>query len=170
MGGERREGAQGHAFISYVREDRERVDRLQRVMEGAGVRVWRDTEAIWPGQDWKIEIRQAIEAGSLAFIACFSENTAHKSRTYQNEELILASEQMRLQPPGLSWLIPVRFAECSIPAFDLGAGRTLSSLQFVDLFDGPWEQGVPRLVGAVHRILVSAQGREPPSTRSGEST
>jgi glycine cleavage system regulatory protein len=33
----------GHAFISYVREDSLKVDMLQRALETAGVRVWRDT-------------------------------------------------------------------------------------------------------------------------------
>ena len=152
MSGQRNDDAQGHAFISYAREDRRRVDRLQGILESAGIRVWRDTANIWPGQDWKIEIRKAILTGSLAFIACFSENTELKDSSYQNEELILAVEQMRRRPPGVAWLIPVRFAECNVPAFDLGAGRTLDSLQRIDLFDSSWEGAVPRLVGAVVRI------------------
>ena len=146
-------GAPGHAFISYVHEDHERVNRLQTALEGVGIRVWRDTANLWPGQDWKIEIRNAITGGSLAFIACFSENTAARVTSYQNEELVLAVEQMRLRPPGHAWLIPVRFAECATPEFELGPGRTLDSLQRIDLFDGSWELGVRRLVGAVLRIL-----------------
>jgi chaperonin GroEL len=146
-------GAPGHAFISYVHEDHERVNRLQTALERAGIRVWRDTANLWPGHDWKIEIRNAITGGSLAFIACFSENTAARVTSYQNEELILAVQQMRLRPPGHAWLIPVRFAECATPAFELGPGRTLDSLQRIDLFDGSWELGIPRLVGAVLSIL-----------------
>jgi hypothetical protein len=121
----------GHAFISYVREDKERVDRLQGILESAGIRVWRDIDDLWPGQDWKIEIRNAITSGSLAFIACFSEHTQARQTSYQNEELLLAVDQVRLRPPGTVWLIPVRFADCTPPEFDLGAGRTLSSLQRV---------------------------------------
>ncbi len=146
-------GVPGHAFISYVREDRKRVDRLQGILEAAGIKVWRDTANLWPGQDWKIEIRRAITTDSLAFIACFSENSQAREKSYQNEELILAVEQMRLRAPGQAWLIPVRFAECDIPAFDLGAGRTLDSLQRVDLLDASWEHGGARLVAAVLRIL-----------------
>lgn len=143
----------GYAFISYAREDGERVDRLQSVLERAGIKVWRDTHNLWAGQDWKGEIRRAITAESLAFIACFSENTELKTKSYQNEELILAAEQMRLMPPGRVWLIPVRFAECSLPEFDLGAGRSLDSLHRVDLFDGSWDDNSARLVEAVLRIL-----------------
>jgi len=143
----------GHVFISYVREDRARVDHLQLALESAGVKVWRDTSDLWPGQDWKHEIRKAITAGSLVFLACFSEHGENKSRSYQNEELILAAEQMRLRRPGQSWLIPVRFAECTIPAYDLGAGRTMESLQRTDLFDGAWEGGLGRLVSTILGIL-----------------
>lgn len=153
MNGQHPGGAPGHAFISYVHEDRERVDRLQAVLEEAGIKVWRDTADLRPGQDWKIEISQAITARSLAFIACFSDNTESRDTSYQNEELILAVEQSRLRAPGDPWLIPVRFAECAIPAFDLGAGRTLDSLQRVDLFDGSWEPGIPRLITAIQGIL-----------------
>lgn len=143
----------GHAFISYVREDGSRVDRLQGILEAAGIRVWRDTANLGPGQDWKMQIREAITSSSLVFIACFSENSEMRQESYQYEELILAVEQMRSRRPGQPWLIPVRFAECQIPDFDLGAGRTLDSLQRVDLFGDSWETGAAKLVAAVLRIL-----------------
>jgi TIR domain len=89
----------GHVFISYVREDRQRVDRLQAILAQAGINVWRDTGSLWPGQDWQIEIRRAIMSRSLAFIACFSEHSDAKGVSYQNDELIVAVEQMRRRPP-----------------------------------------------------------------------
>ena len=170
VNGQYADGAPGYAFISYVREDCERVNRLETSLKLARIRVWRDTADLWPGQDWKIEIRRAIMAGNLAFIACFSENTERRVVTYQNEELILAVEQIRLRPPGQPWLIPVRFAECAVPEFDLGAGRSLDSLHRVDLFDGSWEHDILRLVGAVQRILPAhggAVGAPTASTASG---
>ena len=51
----------GHVFISYVREDSSEVDQLQQVLEAAGIRVWRDTADLWPGEDWRAKIRQAIQ-------------------------------------------------------------------------------------------------------------
>jgi hypothetical protein len=50
----------GHVFISHVREDSRSVDRLQAMLEAAGVRVWRDTADLWPGEDWRAKIRHAI--------------------------------------------------------------------------------------------------------------
>jgi hypothetical protein len=149
--------APGYAFLSYVREDRHRADRLQAILEAAGIRVWRDTSDLWPGTDWKLHIKDAITNGSFAFLACFSEHSASRSRSYQNEELVLAVEQMRLRAPGVAWLLPVRFANCDIPPFDLGANRTLDSLQFIDLYGDQWERGASRLVGAVTRILAAQQ-------------
>jgi hypothetical protein len=46
-----------HAFISYVREDSQYVDRLQQILEDAGISVWRDTSDLWPGQDWRVMIK-----------------------------------------------------------------------------------------------------------------
>jgi hypothetical protein len=120
---------ESHAFISYVREDADRVDRLQRILEAAGVKVWRDTADLWPGEDWRARIRQAITQNSLAFIACFSERSEAREVSGQNEELTLAIEQMRLRRPNRPWLIPVRFDDIDVPDIDIGGGRTLNSIQ-----------------------------------------
>jgi hypothetical protein len=70
----------GHAFISYVHEDAEQVDHLQTTLQAAGVRVWRDTEDLWPGEDWRAKIRAAITDDALVFIACFSSRSACQCR------------------------------------------------------------------------------------------
>jgi isopentenyl diphosphate isomerase/L-lactate dehydrogenase-like FMN-dependent dehydrogenase len=99
----------GHAFISYVREDAELVDQLQRKLEEAGIRVWRDTADLWPGEDWRARIRREITGNALAFIVCFSRRGIAREKSWQNEELVLAIEQLRLRNPDKPWLIPVRF-------------------------------------------------------------
>jgi hypothetical protein len=143
----------GHAFISYVREDSRRVDRLQKVLEAAGIGVWRDTGDLWPGEDWRAKIRHAISDGSIVFIGCFSHRSAARTKSYQNEELTLAVDEMRQRPAGEPWLIPVRFDDCDIPDRDIGGGRTLASIQRVDLFGGRGDEGRARLVAMVLQIL-----------------
>jgi WD40 repeat protein len=143
----------GHAFISYVREDAHRVDRLQRILEQAGISVWRDTADLWPGEDWRTKIRYAITDDALVFIACFSEASLARSKSYQNEEFVLAIEQLRLRRPDVPWLIPVRFDECDIPDRDIGGGRSLTSIQYADLFGEHFTEGADRLVQVVRRIL-----------------
>jgi hypothetical protein len=143
----------GHAFISYVREDASEVDQLQRALESAGVRVWRDTADLWPGEDWRERIRQAITQDALAFMACFSRNSVAREVSYQNEELLLAIEQMRLRRPGAPWLIPVRFSDCDIPDYSIGGNLTLRSIQRVDMFGDSFAEGAERVVAGVLRIL-----------------
>ena len=140
-------------FISYVHENSHDVDLLQQTLESAGVRVWRDTADLWPGEDWRAKIRHAITADALVFVACFSRQSNAREVSYQNEELILAIEQLRRRRPGEPWLIPVRFDDCQIPEFDLGAGRTLASIQRADLFGDRYHQDGARLVATVLRIL-----------------
>lgn len=143
----------GHVFISYIREDSIEVDRLQRLLESAGVRVWRDTADLWPGEDWRLKIRQAIRDNALVFLACFSRRGLIRRRSYQNEELILAMDQMRLRPPGEPWLIPVRFDECDIPDWQIGGGRSLAGIQRADLFGDGFDDAANRLTAAVLQFI-----------------
>jgi molecular chaperone DnaK len=143
----------GHAFISYVHENSLEADRLQHALESAGVRVWRDTTDLWPGQDWRANIRNAIVNDALVFLACFSSKSVARHRSYQNEELTLAIDQMRLRRPDEPWLIPIRFDICDIPDWDIGAGRSLASIQRADLFGDHVGESLTRLMIAVQRIL-----------------
>jgi hypothetical protein len=49
--------------------------------------------------------------------------------------------------------IPVRFDDCEIPDFDLGAGRMLAGVQRADLFGDSNQENASRLVTAIKRIL-----------------
>ncbi len=168
--GDEPDPAAGHVFISYARDDAAEVDRLQQRLEAAGIRVWRDTADLWPGEDWAAKIRQAITDDALVFVACFSSRSIARERTYQNQEVRLAVEQMRLRVPGEPWLIPVRLDDCEIPAFDIGGGRTLNAIQRADLFGPRSGENTARLIGAVERILgrrpgVGRQAAVRPSSR-----
>ncbi len=157
-GSQTRAGLAGHVFISYVREDSLQVDRLQQALEAAGAPVWRDTADLWPGEDWRAKIRHAITDDAFVFLACFSRKSLARKKTYQNEELTLAIEQLRLRRPGEPWLIPVRFDQCEIPDLGIGGGRTLTSIQRADLFGDHFENSVIRLIEAVKRILGHQAG------------
>ena len=115
--------------------------------------MWRDTADLWPGEDWRVIIRRAITDNALVFVACFSHASLARGKSYQNEELTLAIEQLRLRPPQNPWLIPVRFDECEIPDRDIGGGRTLTSIQRADLFGKRTNESAARLVASVLRIL-----------------
>jgi hypothetical protein len=146
-------GSAGHAFVSYVREDSRQVDWLQAALEAAGINVWRDIDDLWPGHDWRQEIRYAIKGNALVFIACFSTNSLTRERSYQNEELNLAIDELRLRRPGVPWLIPVRFDDCEVPDLHIGAGRTLGGLQRVDLFGERAHENARRLIEVIWGLL-----------------
>jgi hypothetical protein len=154
----------GHAFLSYVREDSGEVGKLQRMLETAEVPVWRDTASLWPGEDWRGRIRDAITRDALVFIACFSGHSAMRRTSYQNEELLLAIDQLRLRRPDDPWLIPVRFDNCDVPDLELGAGRTLASIQRADLFGPGRDLAAGRLVATAQRLL-----RQPTSPITGHT-
>jgi hypothetical protein len=150
----------GHVFISYIRDDSGDVDRLERALTVGGLQVWRDTAKLWPGDNWQIKIKQAIANDALVVIACFSRRSLARSVSYQNEELALAIDQVRLRQPGMPWLIPVRLDDCQVPDLDIGGGVTLRSLQWADLFGRSGPRDTARLVQVVHQILAQ-ESREP---------
>jgi hypothetical protein len=136
-----------HAFVSYVRDNQEQVDRLARDLRSGGAQLWLDREQIQPGQRWQQAIRRAIESGSF-FIACFSEEYASRATSYMNEELTLAIDVLRKRPTDRAWFIPVVFSGDSVPDRDIGAGETLRDLQWVDL-SHEWDDGIRRILDVI---------------------
>jgi TIR domain len=145
-------------FLSYAHEDAQAVDQLQAALEMAGIQVWRDRTQLWPGEDWQHKIRSAIIDDALIFVACFSKRSLTRRTSYQNEELTLALDELRRRRPDVPWLIPVRLDDCEIPDLALGAGRTLRSLQRVDLFGERREAEAARLVTTITRMLGLPEG------------
>jgi hypothetical protein len=146
-----------HVFVSYVREDSAQVDQLCAILEASRIPYWRDRTSLGPGDAWKAKIRDAIREGSLVFLACFSEFSRAKLKSHMNEELTLAVEEYRKMPPGRTWLIPVRFDDGDVPEWDLGAGRVLSDLNYVDLFGSAMAPQAASLVTTIHGVMGEKQ-------------
>lgn len=153
-----------HVFLSYIHEDKDRVDELQSTLEAAGFDVWRDKDQLFPGDNWELKIRQAIQGGTFVFVACFSSALKTRERSYQNEELVLAASEYRLRPMDTSWLMTVRFDECEITPVDLGMGRSLDrTIQRTDLFGERKPQELVRLAMAINRVMDSSPGAPSPA-------
>jgi hypothetical protein len=146
-----------HVFVSYVHEDDTEVDALCAVLEAAHIPYWRDRKSLGPGDAWKAKIREAIRNGSLVFLACFSDNSRAKDKSHMNEELTLAVDEYRKRPPGRTWLIPVRFDSGDVPEWDLGAGRTLTDLNYADLFGNRYAAEAASLVTTIHGVMGDKQ-------------
>jgi hypothetical protein len=150
----------GRVFISYVTEDSAAASRLRTALESAGFQVWRPSADLMPGADWRAGIREAISARAVVFLACFSRASLAREVSYQREELSLAIEQSRLRSREVPWLIPVRLEDCEIPDWDIGGGRTLRSLEYVDLFGARREAELSRLAATVSKAVDPARGKE----------
>lgn len=104
-----------------------------------------------------------VERPWLRMARARSGDSIARAKSYQNEELALAIEQLRMRVPEQPWLIPVRFDDCQIPDRDIGGGRTLNSIQRVDLFGTDFDNRAARLVA---QIRLTA-GPEPPLVTTG---
>ena len=87
-------------FVSYAREDEQAARRLYNDLKNSNLPIepWLDKEEILPGQDWKREIRKAINE-SIVFIPVFS-STSVKKRGYVQVEFKYGIEVLKEIPPG----------------------------------------------------------------------
>ena len=136
-----------HVFISYVRENKEVVDKLYQELKLRGIKVWLDRQNLGPGFRWKQVIREAIRGGDF-FIACFSKEYNDRVKTQMNEEITLAIEELRLHPNDQVWFIPLKLNKCEIPNRDIGAGETLKDLTYVELYED-WDTGIQRILNVI---------------------
>lgn len=143
-----------HIFVSYIRENSEEVERLCDEMKKHGVKVWLDRNEIKPGYRWKDAIREAIRGGDF-FIACFSKEYMDREKTYMNEELALAIQELRQYSTIRAWFIPLLLSECDVPDRSIGAGESLRDIQWVELYKD-WDAGIQRILEVIQPIRVKA--------------
>lgn len=137
----------GRVFISYVKEDKEQVEKLVKELKANEVEVWFAKEQLKVGELWENSIRHAIKNGSF-FIACFSDASNRRDVTYMRQELEWALDILRQKSFGSIWFIPVRLSDCQIPEYGIGNGKTLSALHWVDLFS-EWNDGIDKILKTI---------------------
>lgn len=139
--------ARKRIFVSYVREDLERVDALVLSLRQAGYDIWIDRSELRPGRRWQTEIRRSIENVDY-FLACFSPRY-WKNQSFMNEELILAVERFRQMPRTRDWFIPAMLEECELPDHSFGAGETLAgAMQYAD-FGTDWDAALRQVIAVL---------------------
>jgi HEAT repeat protein len=136
-----------HVFVSYVREDREIVDRLTKELVARGITVWLDRHDLEVGIRWADAIKRAIQEGKF-FMACFSKEYSKRSRTYMNEELTIAIDELRARPTDTAWFLPVLLDDTGIPQRAISKAEDLTSIQAVKLYED-WKQGIRRILRAL---------------------
>jgi len=133
-------------FIAYADEDVGAVRRLNDTLRDKHFDAWFDKAKLLPGQNWPRAIETAIHTSDF-FVACFSPHAVVKRGSFQSE-LRFALECARQMPLDEIYLIPVRLADCVVPA------SVSRNIQYVDLFPD-WDAGLRRLLA-----VLSAEARK----------
>ncbi len=133
-------------FISYAREDQQRVEALYQKLLAAGYQPWLDREHILPGQKWEPVIKQALRRSDFALV-CLSATSINK-RGFLQKEIKQALEHAQEKLGDDVWLIPARLDDCDVP-------DALTDIQWVDLFE---DDGFDQLLRALE-FQLKKQGR-----------
>jgi len=147
-----------HIFISYVREDSDRVDRLKQSLLAAGLAPWVDRDEMRAGENWHVIVPDVLKSARF-FIACFSRNVEKRERSAMFTELRHAAEELRFRLPKAPWFLPVLFDPVEIPEFAVSATENLGLYERVELFSD-WNAGVGRLLKEIAPD-AAAREREP---------
>ena len=137
-----------HVFISYVRENKEIVDRLASELRALSISVWIDRDQIKPGMYWKDAINQAIREGAF-FIACYSKELNDRIETYMHGELRLAIDRLRNIPRNRVWFIPVLLNDTEIPNHPISDHENINDINAVKLFNN-WDNGIIMILQAMN--------------------
>ena len=144
-------------FLCHAQGDKPAVRELYRRLVADGIDAWLDEESLLPGQDWQLEIPQAVRT-SDAVIVCLSKGSINKAG-YVQKEIKFALDVADAQPQGAIFLIPLRLEDCEVP-------ERLRRWQWVNLFSG---HGYARLLKAL-RTRASSLGVVLPATAPSAST
>jgi hypothetical protein len=129
-------------FVAYVEEDLVHARRLRDALANAGYAPWLDKDQLLAGQNWPRAIERAIDL-SDAFIACMSWRSLAKRGQFQSE-LRYALDCADRVPLDESFLLPVRFDGCAVPA------QIAKQVQYVDLFPD-FDKGFRQLLRSLRK-------------------
>lgn len=137
------------AFVSYVQDDAEAVDRIAHVLSSCGVTVWLDRQDLpdSAGLDWQKTIASQLDA-SAYFIVCFSEHWLSKPSSFAHEELRFALNRLSTEEDGANWFLPIQLTANSIPEIEIGPGHPLNLIQAIRMNDG-WYRGCADLLDQI---------------------
>lgn len=125
-------------FLCHSKDDKTKIRKLYSRLIADGFDVWFDEAKLIPGQDWDLEIRNAVK-NSDTVLVCLSKSSTTKEG-YIQKEIRFALDVADEKPEGTIFLIPVRLEECNVPT-------RVSRFQWVDLFD---KSGYSKLKESLH--------------------
>ena len=132
---------QKQVFLTYAHNDKKAVRKIYHRLIRNQINIWLDEKKLFPGQNWKYEIRQAILSSNIV-IVCLSRQF-NKQGGFRHEELQIALEKAGSLSDGEIFIIPARLEKCDLP-------ESLRQWQCVDLFEA---DGFRKLLSALKKDL-----------------
>jgi adenylate cyclase len=135
-------GRAADVFISYSREDKDKVLALTEKLRAAGVPIWLDVGGIDAATMWSEEIVNALESAKVLLLmvtpaAVSSHNVA--------KEVVLTSERK-------GHILPVHLEPTQIPA---GFKYQLAGIQHIEYYHGDPEDNLRVILRSLERIGVT---------------
>ncbi len=119
-------------FLCHASQDKSKVRELYDQLKAEGwIDPWLDIEKLFPGQNWRTAIREAIGKADNIII-CLS-NSSVTRKGYIQKEMRYAQEICLDKSEGIIFLIPLRLEECEVPG-------GLQFFQWIDYFGTQKEQ------------------------------
>jgi len=131
------------AFLCHSSEDKPVVRELYSRLRQDGVNPWMDETDILPGQDWDMEIRQAVR-NSDAILVCLSSTSVGKEG-YVQKEIKFALSISDEKPEKTIFIIPIKLDDCNVP-------DRLKKWQWIEHYQEDWYE---RLIRALRERALS---------------
>src|SRR4026208_1807428 len=91
-------------FLCHSSGDKPAVRKLHRYLKQRGVQPWLDEVDLLPGQDWRVEIPNALNSSDV-IIVCLSKSSVDKEG-YVQKEISFALDKALEKPQGTIFIIP----------------------------------------------------------------
>ena len=131
-------------FVSYSRQDRERVLAITRRLEEAGISVWIDQGGIDGATYWGEEIVHAIEDSKMLLLMA-SQNSIG-SENVAKEVMLISEKKLPI--------LPIHLEPVTIPAI---LKYPLAGIQHVEYFRGDEEENFRTILRALQRAGIEAK-------------
>jgi adenylate cyclase len=135
-------------FVSYSRQDNERVQALTGQLRAAGVRLWMDVRNIDGAAMWGEEIVNAV-AQSKVLLLLVSKSAVASHNVVK--EVLLATERK-------GHILPVDLEPTEIPGT---LKYALAGIQHIEYFRGDPDEHMASILRALERLGVAVGGSQP---------
>ena len=100
-------------FLCHASSDKAKARELYAQLKAWGAEPWLDEENLIAGQDWRSEIRQAVQRSDVVLVCLSQQSVNHEG--FIKEEIGYALNQADRQVEGAIFVVPLRLEECDVP-------------------------------------------------------